>query len=60
MKGVHKECEVLDVDLEKMNSIPSVLENNKLESKGFFPTITVQDFPFRGTLGFFILNGADG
>lgn len=48
MKGVRKEGEVLHLDLEEINLIPSVLEKDKLESKGFFPTITVQDFPIRG------------
>ena len=34
--------------MEEMNSIPKIWEKNKLQSKGFFPTITVQDFPIRG------------
>lgn len=46
--GVRKEDEVLHLDLEEVNAPPEDLANEKLLSKGFFPTITVQDFPIRG------------
>ncbi len=32
----------------ELNEVPSVLNNAKLHSKGFFPEATVQDFPIRG------------
>ena len=48
MKAVRKEGEIIHLDLEEMNIIPKVLEKDKLQSKGFFPEITVQDFPIRG------------
>ncbi|QNK63396.1 transposase [Pedobacter sp. PAMC26386] len=48
LKSSRKEADVLHIDLEEINSVPTVLEKDKLESKGFFPTITVQDFPIRG------------
>jgi hypothetical protein len=48
LKSARKEEDVVHIDLEEINSIPAVFEKDKLESKGFFPTITVQDFPIRG------------
>lgn len=48
LKSARKEDDVLHIDLEEMNSVPAVFEKDKLESKGFFPTITVQVFPIRG------------
>ena len=34
--------------LQEINQIPKEFQNQKLESKGFFDEITVQDFPIRG------------
>jgi hypothetical protein len=48
LKGVRKEAEVLHLDLEEVNTLPEELATEKLLSKGFFPVITVQDFPIRG------------
>ena len=48
MKGVRKEDDIFHLDLEEVNILPQVEGNGKLLSKGFFPTITVQDFPIRG------------
>lgn len=48
MKGVRKEDDIFHLDLEEVNLLPQVEGNGKLLSKGFFPTITVQDFPIRG------------
>jgi len=48
LKSARKEEDILHIDLEEINSVPAVFEKDKLESKGFFPTITVQDFPIRG------------
>lgn len=40
--------EVKHLYLQEFNQIPREFENQKLESKGFFDEITVQDFPIRG------------
>jgi len=48
LKAVRKEEEVFHLDLEEVNSPPEELKEEKLLSKGFFPTITIQDFPIRG------------
>lgn len=49
LKGVRKEeGEILHLDLEEVNAPPEDLIQEKLLSKGFFPVITVQDFPIRG------------
>lgn len=53
LKSARKEHDILHIDLEELNSIPVAFEKDKLESKGFFPTITVQDFPMRGHQVFF-------
>jgi len=34
--------------LDEINSIPEEFKGQKLESKGFFEAITLQDFPLRG------------
>ncbi|WP_456300918.1 ISAon1 family transposase N-terminal region protein [Flavobacterium columnare] len=43
-----KEEEVLHLYLEELNEIPIEYSKDKLQSKGFFESITVQDFPIRG------------
>jgi hypothetical protein len=48
LKSSRQEGELLHIDLEEINFVPLIFEKDKLESKGFFPTITVQDFPMRG------------
>lgn len=48
LKEVRKEQEVLHLELEEVNAPPEDLLSEQLLSKGFFPTITVQDFPIRG------------
>lgn len=40
--------EVMHLYLQEINQIPKEFESQKLESKGFFDEITVQDFPIRG------------
>ena len=55
--GVKKYFEVVkhesDVDnlhlyLDELNIYPDEYQDDKLESKGFYDSITVQDFPIRG------------
>lgn len=41
-------AEVMHLYLQEINQIPKEFESQKLESKGFFDEITVQDFPIRG------------
>ena len=48
LKEVRKEEDVFHLDLQEVNTTPNVPDGEKLHSKGFFPTITVQDFPIRG------------
>jgi len=40
--------EVITIYLEENNIQPQEYKNDKLVSKGFFESITVQDFPLRG------------
>jgi transposase len=56
-EGVKKYFEVVkhesDVDnlhlyLDELNIYPDEYQDDKLESKGFYDSITVQDFPIRG------------
>ncbi|MES2389739.1 MAG: transposase, partial [Bacteroidota bacterium] len=42
-----KSNEDIDLYLEEKNLAPSGYEDVKLESKGFLPEISVQDFPIR-------------
>jgi hypothetical protein len=48
LKEVRKEVDVYHLDLEEINRSPQDSNAGKLLSKGFFPSITVQDFPIRG------------
>jgi len=43
-----KDEEVLHLYLEEFNKHPKEFSADKLQSKGFFDEITVQDFPIRG------------
>lgn len=47
LKSVRKEAEILHLELEEVNIRPEEFAGEKLLSKGFFPVITVQDFPIR-------------
>jgi hypothetical protein len=38
----------LNIYLEEKNITPSEYKDQKLESKGFLPEISIQDFPIRG------------
>ena len=38
----------LNIYLEEKNIIPSEYKDQKLESKGFLPEVSIQDFPIRG------------
>ncbi|WP_421497911.1 ISAon1 family transposase N-terminal region protein [Flavobacterium columnare] len=48
LTSIDKEEEVLYLYLEELNEIPIEYSKDKLQSKGFFESITVQDFPIRG------------
>nr|WP_209444190.1 hypothetical protein [Pedobacter borealis] len=46
--GVIEDPDTFHIHLEEINNLQSELEFIKVYSKGFFPEITVQDFPIRG------------
>ena len=48
LKNVRKEGDIYHLELEEMNTPPQQFASDSLLSKGFFPSITVQDFPIRG------------
>jgi len=48
LKEVRKERDVLHLELEEENAPPEYVLSEQLSSKGFFFTITIQDFPTRG------------
>lgn len=39
---------VLNIYLQELNILPQEYQQERLESKGFLPEISVQDFPIRG------------
>lgn len=43
-----RENNTIRIYLEEKNDIPVEYSNNKLQSKGFYEEITLQDFPMRG------------
>ena len=45
---VEKEGKMLNIYLEEKNIAPEGYSNKDLESKGFFPEVSIQDFPIRG------------
>jgi len=45
---VEKEGKMLNIYLEEKNISPDGYSNKDLESKGFFPEVSIQDFPIRG------------
>jgi hypothetical protein len=48
-----KDADVLDIELEEPNVVPAEFGQGKYYSKGFYPKITIQDFPLRGHRVFF-------
>jgi hypothetical protein len=48
LDSIEKKDEVLHLYLTELNRLPKEYPEDKLESKGFFEPITVQDFPIRG------------
>ncbi len=48
VKGVIEEDETFHIELEECNTPPSEWSGIKVQSKGFFPQIVIQDFPIRG------------
>ncbi|MNZ70082.1 ISAon1 family transposase N-terminal region protein [Solitalea canadensis] len=45
----HKaEANSIHIYLEELNSIPLEYQSNRLQSKGFFDEVILQDFPLRG------------
>ena len=45
---VEKASEGLNIYLAEKNIVPSEYQNQRLESKGFLPEVSIQDFPIRG------------
>lgn len=48
LNEVRKEQDIFHLQLEEVNTPPENFASEQLQSKGFFPTITIQDFPIRG------------
>ncbi|WP_425423218.1 ISAon1 family transposase N-terminal region protein [Spirosoma spitsbergense] len=48
MTSIDRQDGIFQVHIEEKNADQNNLERKKLLSKGFFPPITVQDFPLRG------------
>lgn len=46
--NVSKGAEGLTIHLEEKNVVPSEYQKETVESKGFLPEISIQDFPIRG------------
>jgi hypothetical protein len=51
-----KEPDSFHLDLEEINNPPEEHRSEKLLSKSFYPTITIQDFPIRGPKMFMYIN----
>ena len=47
LTSIDKQEDVLHLYLEELNKFPVEFSKDKLQSKGFFESITVQDFPIR-------------
>ena len=45
---VDKEAKMLNIYLEEKNIAPDGYASKDLESKGFLPEVSIQDFPIRG------------
>jgi len=39
---------ILQIEIEEINRIPDGYDSSQYESKGFYPTKIIQDFPIRG------------
>ncbi|MGN6646951.1 MAG: ISAon1 family transposase N-terminal region protein [Cytophaga sp.] len=48
LNEVRKEQDIFHLQLEEVNNVPENFSSEQIQSKGFFPTITIQDFPIRG------------
>jgi hypothetical protein len=46
--GVIEDSDTFHIHLEELNKLPIEWDGLKVQSKGFFSEITVQDFPIRG------------
>jgi hypothetical protein len=47
LTSIDKQEEVLHLYLEELNKVPVEFSKDKLQSKGFFQSISVQDFSMR-------------
>ncbi|OWP73967.1 ISAon1 family transposase N-terminal region protein [Flavobacterium oreochromis] len=47
LTSIDRQQDALHLYLEELNKIPLEYSTDKLQSKGFFESITVQDFPIR-------------
>ena len=45
----------IHIDLEEINKIPEGYEESEYESKGFYPTKSIQDFPIRAKAVYLII-----
>jgi hypothetical protein len=45
----------LEIHLEEVNRIPSGYDPSQYESKGFYPSTTIQDFPVRGKAVYLVI-----
>ncbi len=52
---VELQSEVFSVYISELNKIPEEYAQDKLESKGFYEEIKVQDFPIRGKACYFYI-----
>lgn len=48
LTGHSKENSNIHIYLEEINAVPDECKTNKLQSKGFFDEVILQDFPMRG------------
>ena len=55
-----KEKRSIHIYLEEINSTPGEYQSNKLQSKGFFNEVILQDFPMRGNDVFLHESGEGG
>ena len=46
--GVHDDSSGITIYLEEKNNINDANASSRYESKGFYPSVTVNDFPVRG------------
>lgn len=48
IKAYEQSEDLLHIEFEEKNIIPTEFSNRQYQSKGFLPSITVEDFPLRG------------